>query len=285
MKHLSILILALLLGSSVFSQAQNQELTVVSFNVRYNSDQDGINIWDNRKEWLTHSMRFIKADLIGGQEVTYSQLLDMQKLLPNYEHIGIGRNGGNEGEFSPIFYRKDRFEIIKHETFWLSKTPTQVASKGWDANLPRIVTWALFKDKISGKTFYLFNTHFDHKGKEARLESAKLISKKINTIAKNEPVIVTGDFNSAPDSEPTEILLNNGFKDPYLTLDKDQVYGPEYSSNGWNVANKTSENRIDYIYYKGNIKPLSLQILDGQRGDKFISDHFPIIAKLNIGSK
>ncbi|MCG1035416.1 endonuclease/exonuclease/phosphatase family protein [Polaribacter sargassicola] len=283
MKQITLIFFALLLiNSSVFSQTSNLELTAVAFNVRYNSSEDGVNIWENRKEWLAHSMRFFKVDIIGAQEVTYKQLMDMLQLLPSYGYIGVGREGENNGEFSPIFYNKTRLKVLKSETFWLSTTPNQVGSKGWDAALPRVVTWALFKDKISGKTFYHFNTHFDHRGKNARIESAKLLSKKINAIAISEPIFVTGDLNSSPESEAIKTLLESELKDPYLTLDKDSVYGPDYTFNGWSSKGKNSKNRIDYVLYKGAVEPLNLQILDGQRADLYISDHFPLILKAKL---
>lgn len=282
MKQITLMFFALLIGGSAFSQKANAELTTVAFNVRYNSTGDGVNIWENRKEWLAHSMRFFKVDIIGAQEVTHKQLLDMAHLLPSYGYVGSGRDGENNGEFSPIFYNKARLEVLKAETFWLSTTPNKVASKGWDAALPRVVTWALFKDKISGLTFYHFNTHFDHRGKTARIESAKLLSEKINTIANSQPVIVTGDLNSSPDSQTIKTLLDNQLKDPYLTLDKDHIYGPEYTFNGWDAEGKNASHRIDYVMYKGAVEPVSLQILDGQRGDLYISDHFPLIFKTRI---
>ncbi|RXG28456.1 Metal-dependent hydrolase, endonuclease/exonuclease/phosphatase family [Leeuwenhoekiella marinoflava DSM 3653] len=278
------MVLALLLISSANSQENKKELNICSFNVRYNSPDDGINIWENRKDWLTHSMRFYQADLMGTQEVTHTQLVDMQALLPNYAYIGIGREGDTQGEYSAIFYKKDRFEVVDSNTFWLSETPNVIASKGWDAALPRIVTWALFKDKHSGVSFYHFNTHFDHRGKQARIESAALLTQKINEIAGGSPVLLTGDFNSSPDSEAIDTLLKNGLKDPYLNLDSDQVYGPEYSANGWDAAGRTSDSRIDYVFYKGAVQPLTLQILDGQRGQRYISDHFPVIAKVELSN-
>lgn len=283
MKQITLILIAILMSSTrVFAQSDNTEITTVTFNIRYNSTEDGINIWENRKAWLTHSMRFFKADIIGAQEVTYTQLKDMLELLPSYAYIGIGRDGGNKGEFSPIFYNKARLEVLKSDTFWLSTTPNEVASKGWDAALPRIVTWALFKDKTSGQTFYHFNTHFDHRGKKARIESAKLFSEKINTIANSKPVFITGDLNSNPSSETIKTLLENEIKDPYLTLENDNVYGPEYTSNGWHAEGRNSEHRIDYVMYKGAIEPISLQILDAQRGDLYISDHFPLIFKAKL---
>ncbi|MEH6658438.1 endonuclease/exonuclease/phosphatase family protein [Leeuwenhoekiella marinoflava] len=282
MKKIIVMVCALLLISSAFAQENKKELTICSFNVRYNSADDGINIWENRKDWLTHSIRFYQTDLIGTQEVTHTQLLDMQALLPNYAYVGIGREGDTQGEYSAIFYKKDRFEVIESNTFWLSETPNVIASKGWDAALPRIVTWVLFKDKHSGITFYHFNTHFDHRGIQARIESAKLLAEKINEIAGGSAVLLTGDLNSSPNSKAIDTLLKNGLKDPYLSLDSDLVYGPEYSANGWDATGRTSENRIDYVFYKGAVQPLRLQILDGQRGQRFISDHFPVIAKVEL---
>ena len=282
MRTLVSIAFALLLFSSVNAQKSKRELVISSFNIRYNSPDDGINIWEQRKDWLTHSIRFYQADLIGTQEVTHTQLLDMQALLPNYAHVGIGREGATQGEYSAIFYKKERFEVLDSNTFWLSETPDVVASKGWDAALPRIVTWALFIDKHSGVRFYHFNTHFDHRGKQARIASAALLTQKIKEIAGTSPVLLTGDFNSSPKSEAIATLLSSGLKDPYITLDADQVYGPEYSANGWDATGRTSDSRIDYIFYSGGVQPLTLQILDGQRGDRYISDHFPVIAKVEL---
>ena len=270
---------------SMVASAQNdgEDLTVMTFNIRYNNPDDGINIWQNRKEWLTKSIRFFEADLLGAQEVTYPQLQDMESLLPQYQYVGVGREGGNKGEFTPIFYKKDRFELLEHNTFWLSETPEKVGSKGWDAALPRIVTWAKFKDKKEDGTFYFFNTHFDHRGPTARKKSAALILEKIKSIAGENPVILTGDFNTPPGSVPYEVLIDHALKDTASMLDDEKKYGTEYTTNGWDIEAGDERKRIDYVFYQGNqITPLKYHVLDGQRGKRFISDHFPILVDFSL---
>ena len=268
-------------GFSGYCQ-KNLTINVVSFNVRYNSPDDGINIWENRRDWVAGAMRFYEADLIGGQEVTYAQLVDMQDRLPAFAHVGIGREGGNAGEFSPIFYRKDRFTLLKSDTFWLSETPGKVAVKGWDAALPRIVTWALFKDNESGIEFYHFNTHFDHRGKEARVQSAALIVAKVKAIAAGQPVVLTGDFNSNPESKAYSTITTNGFDDSFTTVEATQSYGPAYTASGWDAVGRDASNRIDYVFLKNGTMPLRYHVLDGQRGNRYISDHFPVMVKVAL---
>ena len=277
-KILSIAFLLIsILGNA---QKADNSLMLASYNIRWNSPDDGVNKWENRKEWLAKSIRFFEIDIVGAQEVTYPQLMDMEKLLPNYHFIGEGRDGGKKGEHSPIFYAKDRFEVLDSNTFWLSETPKVTASKGWDAALPRIVTWAKFKDKREGKTFYFFNTHFDHKGAIAKKKSAELIAAKIKEIAGNEPVVLSGDFNIAPDSAPYRTLIKRQLEDSFLNLDKEQIYTPGYTFNSWDITASGDRYRIDYIFYKGeDLFPVKYHVLDGQRGERFISDHFPVIVK------
>lgn len=284
-----IIIITFLMFSIVGNtQKTDNNLVVGSYNIRWNSPDDGINVWENRKEWLTQSIKFFEVDIVGAQEVTYTQLTDMKKFLPDYHSIGEGRDGGKKGEHSPIFYAKDRLELLDSSTFWLSETPQKTASKGWDAALPRIVTWAKFKDKKKRSTFYFFNTHFDHRGVIARKKSAELIAAKIKEIAGDEPVILSGDFNIAPDSEPHKILLQNQLEDTFLNLPQEQIYSPGYTFNSWDVEASGDRYRIDYVFYKGeNLHPVKYHVLDGQRGRRFISDHFPVIVKFEweISSK
>lgn len=274
-----ILLAVLAVGFSSFGQG-SLDLNVFSYNIRMNSPDDGLNIWENRKQWVAQSIEFFEGDLIGAQEVTYTQLKDLDSLLPTYDYLGVGRQGGNQGEFSPIFYRKDQFEVLDSETFWLSQSPDSIASKGWDAALPRIVTWAKFKHRESGKTFFHFNTHFDHRGSQARKESAQLILDKIEEIAGDAPVILTGDFNIRPEQEPYAVLVKE-LEDTYHKAT--QKYGPEHTFNGWNYQGDGDFHRIDFIFYKGQgIQPMKYHVLDGQRGKHFVSDHFPVIVNFSI---
>lgn len=270
-----------ILFNSLWAYAQERtELNVFSFNVRYNSSSDGVNIWENRKEWVAESIKFFEGDLVGAQEVNYEQLQDLDSLLPHYDYFGVGRQGGNEGEHSPIFYRKDRFEVLAWETFWLSETPNQVASVGWDAALPRIVTWGHFREKETGKTFYHFNTHFDHRGRNARKESASLILRKIKEIAGDEPVVVTGDFNIRPEEDPYNILTKELIDTYHQSKEK---YGPDHTFNGWDYKSEGEYHRIDFVFFReGGFTPEKYHVLDGQRGQRFISDHFPVIVKFRL---
>jgi endonuclease/exonuclease/phosphatase family metal-dependent hydrolase len=155
-------------------------LRAMSFNIRYDEPRDGVNAWSNRKTKVGDVIRFHKADLVGVQEALLSQLRDLERMLPDFEWCGVGRTDGKEsGEYSAILYRKARFQLLECKTFWLSETPDKPGSMGWDAAYPRIVTWARFRDHGSGRTFFHFNTHFDHRGQKARVESAALILTKI----------------------------------------------------------------------------------------------------------
>lgn len=171
-----IISLFLLLHTCILAQPS---ISVMSYNIRYNNPADGINNWDNRRSLVVSTIRFHEADIIGLQEAMRNQLDNLSDDMPEYAWFGVCRNDGTmdpkpDGEFSAILYRKDRFELLEGNTFWLSEHPDVVGVKGWDAALPRIVTWVKLKDKQS-KTGYFFNTHFDHMGESARVESAKLL--------------------------------------------------------------------------------------------------------------
>lgn len=261
--------------------AQNSTpIKIMTTNIRYANPNDGINIWDNRKEWLCGGINFMEVDILGAQEVINSQLNDMIQLLPTYAHVGVGRNGDDEGEYCPIFYKREKYEVLDSKTFWLSQTPDKENSIGWDAALPRIVTWVKIKDRFTGKEFYFFNTHFDHRGEVARLESAELLLKKVKQIAGEFPFFVTGDFNFAPSVEAYEVLVAKN-KENYFLKDTrseaQKVYGPEYTFNGFKLEPDQDRERIDYIFYHGPISIIGHHVLDGQRGPRYISDHFPII--------
>lgn len=253
---------------------------IMTTNIRMASPNDGINIWDNRKDWLSDNINFMDVDVLGGQEVTYVQLQDMIERLPMYDYVGVGRNGGDEGEFCPIFYKKNKYILLDKNTFWLSETPNKVNSKGWDAVLPRIVTWVKLEDKSSKKVFFVFNTHFDHRGENARIKSAELLLQKSKEIAGKCPFFVTGDFNFSPSHLAYTKLVSSfnsdvGMKDTYTNAL--QVYGPDYTFNGFELEPDKTRDRIDYILFNGDMEILKHHIVDGQRGKLYISDHFPIL--------
>ena len=225
-----------------------QELDVLSYNIRYASPNDGPNLWKNRKGDMIETLSNINPDLLGLQEVLHIQLLELTNGMKEYSYIGVGREDGKtKGEYSPILYRKDAFEVLDSGTFWLSDTPSQI-SVGWDAALERICSYARFLHRQSGNEFWMFNTHFDHIGVLARANAARLILEKINALNTSSlPVVVTGDFNLEPYEEPIKIMQSS-LEDVQKELTSTE---PNYGTfNGFDTQT-SGERRIDYIFQKG----------------------------------
>ena len=276
MKKILILFL-ILFPVSMFAQQMN----IITFNIRYNTPNDGVNAWPNRIEMVSGLLKFYEPDIFGFQEALVGQIEDIQNTLPEYEWFGVGRDDGkNAGEFSPVFFNKNKFILIENGTFWLSETPEK-PSKGWDAALNRIVTWGKFKSKVTGKQFLVFNTHFDHIGIEARKNSATLIRKKIEemTANKNLPVILTGDFNLTPEKEP--IILIKKFLRDSREVTEETPYGPVGTFNSFNW-NAPMDKRIDYIFVYGGISVLKYAVLTDSKDQRFPSDHLPVFAKVQL---
>ncbi len=276
----------MLLCMFVLSSLYCEDIRVMTFNIRYNNAGDGINTWQNRKELVADMIRFHQADVVGLQEALYGQIEDLVALLPEYDWIGVGRYDGKlEGEFSAIFYLKDRFEMLNNSTFWLSETP-DVPGLGWDAVCYRIVTWGEFQDKTSGKIFYHFNTHFDHKGETARKESAILLLNSVAVIAGDAAVIVTGDFNAHPDSVPYQIITQGW--DGKKLIDSQFIslyphHGPTGTFTGFDFAKLAKPlELIDYIFVNEKISVILHGTLSDTYDGKLPSDHFPVLAEIKI---
>ncbi len=229
------------------------ELNVASFNIRNNSkkDYEKNDGWDQRKAILCDMINLEAFDIFGSQEVTKVQLDEMLVMLPDYDYIGEGRNGGDKSEFCPIFYRKDVFEKLKGGTFWLSPTP-DVPSKGWDAKYNRICTWGHFRHKASGKKICFMNVHFDHRGAQARIESAKLMLDYIKKNCKGMSVIVSGDYNVTQTSDSYKVLAESKIlKDSH---DAAKVrFEPTGTFNGFNPRCYTT-HRIDHLFVSKKLK-------------------------------
>lgn len=276
---LSFCVLFFALSSCMQDCPKSSEIVVATYNLRYNEPQDSINAWPNRKDWVRDLIRFYDFDLFGTQEGLIGQITYLAQ-MEEYDYVGVGRDdGATAGEHSAIFYKKERFDLLDNGDFWLSETP-DMPSIGWDApSHKRICSWAKMKDKHTGKEFCFFSVHFDHRGVEARVESAKLILRKIDEIAQGMTTLFVGDLNSRPDSEAVAIL-DKGLNDAYK-ITKAPPYGPEGTSNGFNWDRKNA-SRIDYIYATNDVEVLKYGVLTDSREQRFPSDHFPVMAKINI---
>lgn len=255
--------------------AEAQTLKVMTYNIRFDNANDGVNRWSNRKDKLTGLIQKYDPDLIGLQEALLSQIQDIITPLPQYQYVGVGRDDGKEkGEFSCILYRKDKFDLINTETRWLSETPTVPGSKNWDAAITRVVTQATLRDKKSKKEFIHFNTHFDHIGKEARLNSARIIREWIAKDANKLPAIVTGDFNAEPTEPPyAEMLKDKVVKD---TRPKDLSVGT-FCNFG---VNSQPCRLIDYIFCTNSWRVGKYQVIQDNDGANYPSDHLPVMVEL-----
>lgn len=255
-------------------------LRVMTFNIRYNEPRDGVNAWPNRKQKVVDVIRFHKADLVGVQEAQIGQLEDLEKRLPSFAWCGVGRTDGKrDGEFSAILYRKERFRLLECKTIWLSETPDTAGSKGWDAAFPRIVTWAKFRDSVSKKTFYHFNTHFDHLGLKARFESAKMIIGQIRNASGGTQSILTGDLNVKDDTEAYKTLVapESGLRDArYVSLNGH--FGGTSTFNGFKEMQPAM--KIDYIFVTSGITVFEHGILSDNWDGLWASDHLPVLAEV-----
>ncbi|HET6768901.1 MAG TPA: endonuclease/exonuclease/phosphatase family protein [Chitinophagaceae bacterium] len=264
---------------------QSQELNVMTFNIRYNTKNDSLNAWPYRKDNAASQIQFHHAHILGVQEALNEQMMDLSKSLSRYKYVGVGRDDGKtKGEYSAIFYDTVRMKIIESSTFWLSLTPEVAGSKSWDAAITRIVTWAKFQDAASKKTFFVFNTHFDHIGKEARRESARLLKQKVKDIAGKHPVIITGDFNSMPSDDPIRILVDENDADRFTdskAISETPHYGPQGTFNAFGPKERDNEP-IDFIFLKGKWKVKQHATLSQTWEGRFSSDHFPVFAKLSF---
>ena len=266
----------LLLCGGCGNREKDVEIKYISYNIRNSRANDGDNAWDIRKPATKEMIDKEQPDVFGLQEAYIEQLQYIDNNFPNYSRVGVGRDDGKEeGEFMAVYYRSDKFKLLKNGDFWLSETPDE-CSMGWDAACRRIVTWAKLKDKETGKVFYAFNTHLDHVGEVAREQSILLIVKKIDEIVKKDkaPVFLSGDFNSN---------VNSAIFDPLKSIMKDSrailpesEWIPTYNNYG-----NGGDAMIDYIFYK-NAEVQDFKTLNGDYGKPYISDHYPVMATMKI---
>lgn len=281
--YLKQLLIALLCLPLMLRAQSRQTINLGTYNLRLNVASDKENAWPNRKDMVIDLIRYHELDIFGVQEALKGQMDDLSS-MPAYKYVGVGRDDGKTGgEYSAIFYRSDKFKVLNSGNFWLSPTPEK-PSKGWDAAYIRICTWAAFQDLKSHKVFYMFNAHFDNEGVLARENAAKLILQKIGQLAKaNTPVIITGDFNSDPSTSAYKTIANQ-FKDARLVT-KTPAYGPDKTFNDFKYANYVQvvpEGRIDFVFVNKHIDVLKYGVLTDSKNERFPSDHFPVVTRLQF---
>lgn len=256
-------------------------LNIMSFNIRYDNPGDGEHAWSHRKERVANIIHFYGADIFGLQEALYHQVQYIEGQFPDYQRVGVGRDDGKlNGEFSPIFFNTTILESIEQGTFWLSQTPNR-PSKDWDAALPRIATWVLLRHLPTSDTLLFCNTHFDHRGEEARKQSAQLLVEKLPELAGNYPIILTGDFNLPPSSEGIQTMSDSRILRDAKLASQTEAIGPEPTFGGFEVTSQIPGQRIDYIFISNQLQTLRFATITEEQNGSYPSDHFPVFAEIS----
>jgi endonuclease/exonuclease/phosphatase family metal-dependent hydrolase len=256
-------------------------LTVMTYNLRFASPNPP-NAWPQRRPLMRELIQHLAPDVMGTQEGIYSQLKDLAADLPEFDWIGLGREGGSRGEFMAVFYRKARLDPLAYDHFWLSDTPEVMNSTTWGNTYRRMVTWVRFRDRTNGSEFYLFNTHFDHQVQPAREKSAELVRKRVAALDTKLPVLLIGDFNAAAETNKA-----------YLTLTAEQFFtdawlaAPERRGEGVGTFNDfkgavPNGPRIDWVLTRGEVTVERAEISTFSRDGQFPSDHFPVAVTLKL---
>lgn len=260
------------------------DLSVMSFNVRYDNPDDSLNNWKYRSDRVADAILFYDADVVGTQEVLVNQLNDLKKRLDrSYAMVGVGREDGKEqGEYAALWYKKNRFELCDSGNFWLSETPEVAGSMGWDGACVRIASWAILRDKESGRELLAMNTHLDHVGQTARREGVTLILNRVKELRGDRPVVVTGDFNSTPESDVVAHVTGDSIPG-HLTDTRTAsplVYGPSWSYHDFGRLPLGERVLIDYIFIGGPLTVKSYGVLSETKDGSWLSDHCPVLANM-----
>ncbi len=254
-------------------------LDLMTYNLRYAS-ATGPNNWPSRRPLMAELLKREKPDVFGTQEGVYPQLRDLASDLPDYEWIGLGREGGSRGEFMAIFYRRDRFEPLAYDHFWLSDTPDVMGSATWGHSNKRMLTSAQFKDRQTGRSFHFWNTHFDHQIEPARQKAAALVLDRIRKVNAAEPLVLVGDFNAlSGNSRAYDILVKEGgLTDSWHTA-KARSDADANSFSGFGPLKRESQ-RIDWVLYRGSAEVFHASVIPWQSNGNWPSDHCPVTTRL-----
>lgn len=258
---------ALLSGCTASS---NETLKVISYNIRLGMADDGPNSWQYRRPATIEMIAREQPDLLGIQEGLIDQVRYIEQECPQYARLGVGRDDGRDGgEIMAVYYLRERFDLLRDGTFWLSETPDSV-SRGWDAACNRTATWGLFRDRLTGRKICYINTHLDHLGPAARAESIKLLAAKVQELVPEGPAVVLGgDFNSSTDAPLFRPL------DAVLSSARDKSPVTDRKGTFTDFGRMQRHELLDHLFYRG-LEPISFRTLDGDYGAPYISDHYPI---------
>ncbi len=281
-KNMKRILLLLALFAVLTPSMQARTFRIMTFNIRLATSSDGINAWDYRKADVVQYLNAMKPDVFGMQEVKSGQLKYLADTLKAYAYAGVGRDDGKDGgEYGPVFYRKDRYQLMGSGTFWLSETPEE-PSFGWNAACRRICTWTLLQDKKSGNSFIFANTHLDHVSEQARTNGAELIKKRLSRLANNLPVLITGDFNCTDQSQAYQNMITRIFpmNDAYKVAKK--ASGMHASYHAWGTIPDDKGEKIDFIFITPGIKVKRAHVWNSLIGEgRYLSDHHPHYADLD----
>ena len=275
---LTLLSLILIIAGCSEDSADNR-VRVMTINVRYDNPNDGVNAWPKRAAQVAGFIQSEVPDLLGMQEVLLRQYNYLDSALLDYTSVGVGRSDGLQGgEMNPVFFRTERFEMVRTKTFWLSDTPEVAGSMGWGASLPRIVTWMELIDKKNQEHLFFFNTHFAHDSDSARVMSSGILLNEVGKIAGSLPFVITGDFNMTPDSRGYAIITETASSAPLIrdsrVISEAKPYGPIYTFNGF--TDNPAQGRIDYIFVSSGTAVVEHNTFFRKDKGIFISDHWPV---------
>jgi endonuclease/exonuclease/phosphatase family metal-dependent hydrolase len=277
-------LLLFLLSFWSLSAAAAEAVKAMTFNLRYiNSSDTGDKAWSSRREASAELIRKDAPDFVGTQEAFREMLDDLRQRVPGYAEIGVGRDDGKtKGEYSAILYREAAWEVKESGTFWLSDTPEVAGSTSWGNTVTRICTWGRFRSKATDRELYVFNTHFDHQSQPARAKGAALVMQRVAGRASQAPVIVTGDFNAAPDNSAIATMRQGPptLTDAWAAVNKDAK--PAESGTFHNFSGRRDGSRIDYIFASAEFTATDAAILNEAKDGKWPSDHYPVRATLTL---
>jgi endonuclease/exonuclease/phosphatase family metal-dependent hydrolase len=266
--------------------ADGPAVSLLSFNIRYGTADDGPDHWDRRREMVMEVFERHAPDVVGLQEALAFQIAEIRERLPRYAAVGVGRDDGlTGGEHCTILYRADRFTLAESGTFWLSDTPDAVASATWGNSITRICTWARLIDDASGRAFYVFNTHFDHVSQPSRERSVRLIAERVAARAHPDPLIVMGDFNIGETNPAMAFLLRDpdgpGWVDTFRVVHPDETEVGTFNA----FRDRTDGDKIDFILAAPGVRVLEASIDRARVDGRSPSDHEPVTARIELPAR